>query len=53
MKEPGSTAEDFEIIFGIEEQSFDVTSNLIHYGPNSRGRVLASSSNERQIKIII
>ena len=39
MKEPGSTAEDFEIIFGIEEQSFDVTSNLIHYGPNSRGRV--------------
>ena len=43
MKEPGSTAEDFEIIFGIEEQSFDVTSNLIHYGPNSRGRVLVKS----------
>lgn len=43
MKEPGSTAEDFEIIFGVEEQSFDVTSNLIHYGPSSRGRVLVKS----------
>jgi FeS assembly protein SufD len=43
MKEPGSAAEDLEIIFGIEEQSFDVTSNLIHNGQNSRGRVLVKS----------
>ena len=43
MKESGSTAEDFEIIFGIDDQSFDVTSNLIHNGQNSRGRVLVKS----------
>jgi FeS assembly protein SufD len=43
MKEAGSTAEDFEIIFGIGDQSFDVTSNLIHTGQNSRGRVLVKS----------
>jgi Fe-S cluster assembly scaffold protein SufB len=43
MKELGSAAEDLEIIFGIGEQSFDVTSNLIHNGQNSRGRVLVKS----------
>lgn len=43
MKGPGASAEDVEIIFGVEDQSFDVTSNLIHYGPNSRGRVLVKS----------
>ena len=43
MKESGSTAEDLEIIFGIKDQSFDVTSNLIHNGQNSRGRVLVKS----------
>jgi FeS assembly protein SufD len=43
MKESGSTAEDFEIIFGVDDQSFDVTSNLIHNGQNSRGRVLVKS----------
>ena len=43
MKGEGATAEDVEIIFGINDQSFDVTSNLIHYGPNTRGRVLSKS----------
>jgi FeS assembly protein SufD len=43
MKGPGASAEDVEIIFGIGDQSFDVTSNLIHYGMNSRGRVLVKS----------
>jgi len=43
MKGVGSSAEDVEIIFGIGNQSFDVTSNLIHYGRNSRGRVLVKS----------
>jgi FeS assembly protein SufD len=43
MKGPGSSAEDVEIIFGIGSQSFDVTSNLIHHGQNSRGRVLVKS----------
>ncbi|MFZ0327513.1 MAG: Fe-S cluster assembly protein SufD [Nitrososphaeraceae archaeon] len=43
MKGPGSVAEDVEIIFGIGDQSFDVTSNLIHEGNNSRGRVLVKS----------
>jgi len=43
MKGQGASAEDVEIIFGIGNQSFDVTSNLIHYGMNSRGRVLVKS----------
>jgi Fe-S cluster assembly scaffold protein SufB len=43
MKGPGSSAEDVEIIFGTERQSFDVTSNLLHHGQNSRGRVLVKS----------
>jgi Fe-S cluster assembly scaffold protein SufB len=43
MKGQGATAEDVEIIFGINDQSFDVTSNLIHYGANTRGRVLSKS----------
>jgi FeS assembly protein SufD len=43
MKGQGSTAEDVEIIFGNNDQSFDVTSNLIHSGPNTRGRVLSKS----------
>ena len=43
MKGEGATAEDVEIIFGNNDQSFDVTSNLIHYGPNTRGRVLSKS----------
>jgi Fe-S cluster assembly scaffold protein SufB len=43
MKGQGAIAEDVEIIFGTNDQSFDVTSNLIHYGPNTRGRVLSKS----------
>ncbi len=43
MKGSGASADDVEIIFGIKDQSFDVTSNLIHYGESSRGRVLAKS----------
>jgi FeS assembly protein SufD len=43
MKGIGASAEDVEIIFGIGNQSFDVTSNLIHYGRNSTGRVLVKS----------
>jgi FeS assembly protein SufD len=43
MKGEGSSAEDVEIIFGNNDQSFDVTSNLIHSGPNTRGRVLSKS----------
>ena len=43
MKGEGASAEDVEIIFGVNNQSFDVTSNLIHEGPNTRGRVLSKS----------
>ncbi|HEY7110350.1 MAG TPA: SufD family Fe-S cluster assembly protein [Nitrososphaeraceae archaeon] len=43
MKGAGASADDVEIIFGIKDQSFDVTSNLIHYGESSRGRVLSKS----------
>jgi FeS assembly protein SufD len=43
MKGPGALAEDVEIIFGIGNQSFDITSNLIHIAPNTRGKVLVKS----------
>ena len=43
MKGSGASAEDVEIIFGASTQSFDVTSNLIHLGQYSRGRVLVKS----------
>ena len=43
MKESGASAEDLEILFGIGNQSFDVTSNLIHNGQNTKGRVLVKS----------
>ena len=43
MKGPGASAEDVEIIFGVNSQSFDVMSNLIHHGQHSRGRVLVKS----------
>jgi Fe-S cluster assembly scaffold protein SufB len=43
MKASGASAEDVEIIFGANTQSFDVTSNLLHFGAHSRGRVLVKS----------
>jgi FeS assembly protein SufD len=43
MKGPGASSEDVEIVFGVGNQSFDVTSNLIHNGQHSRGRVLVKS----------
>jgi FeS assembly protein SufD len=43
MKGAGASSEDVEIVFGIGKQSFDVTSNLIHSGPHTRGRVLVKS----------
>jgi Fe-S cluster assembly scaffold protein SufB len=43
MQGPGALAEDVEIIFGVGNQSFDITSNLIHVAPNTRGKVLVKS----------
>ena len=43
MKGAGSQAEDVEIVFGINNQSFDITSNLIHNGQHSRGKVQVKS----------
>ena len=43
MQGPGALAEDVEIIFGIGNQSFDITSNLIHVAQNTRGKVLVKS----------
>lgn len=43
MKGPGASSEDVEIVFGAGNQSFDVTSNLIHRGAHTRGRVLVKS----------
>ncbi len=53
MKGAGASAEDVEIIFGIGNQSFDVTSNLIHYGRNSRGRGTRQIRYERHFKITV
>ncbi|MEO9296188.1 MAG: SufD family Fe-S cluster assembly protein [Nitrososphaera sp.] len=43
MKGAGAAAEDVEMIFGINNQSFDITSNLIHNGQHSRGKVQVKS----------
>jgi FeS assembly protein SufD len=43
MKGAGSQAEDVEIVFGVNNQSFDITSNLIHNGQHSRGKVQVKS----------
>lgn len=43
MKGSGASSEDVEIVFGVGNQSFDITSNLVHRGPHSRGRVLVKS----------
>jgi FeS assembly protein SufD len=43
MNGSGASAEDVEIVFGAGNQSFDVTSNLIHDGQHSRGRVQVKS----------
>jgi Fe-S cluster assembly scaffold protein SufB len=43
MKGQGATGEDVEIIFGSNNQSFDVTSNLFHSGQFSRGKVQVKS----------
>ena len=40
----GSTVNDSEVIFGDNEQSFDIQSNIIHQAPSSEGRV-----NEKSI----
>lgn len=36
----GASSEDVGIIFGASNQSFDISSNLIHLARNSRGRTL-------------
>ena len=43
MKGQGASAEDMEILFGINNQSFDITSNLIHSAPNTKGKVIVKS----------
>ncbi|MEM2760895.1 MAG: Fe-S cluster assembly protein SufD [Nitrososphaerales archaeon] len=39
----GAYAEHSDIIFGNKNQAFDVTADLTHMAPNTRGRVLAKS----------
>jgi len=43
MKGSGARAEDVEIVFGTNNQSFDITSNLDHIGFSTRGKVLVKS----------
>ncbi len=39
----GAAANDTEVVFGNKNQSFDITSNLIHKAPSTIGRVLEKS----------
>ena len=39
----GAAANDTEVVFGNMNQSFDITSNLIHVAPSTTGRVLEKS----------
>lgn len=39
----GSGAEDVEVVFGNNEQKFDLVSDLSHVGASTRGRILSNS----------
>src|SRR5438309_8041737 len=39
----GANATDTEVVFGNKNQSFDITSNLVHVAPSTTGRVLEKS----------
>ncbi len=39
----GATANDSEVVFGNNDQSFDLQSNVIHDAPSSEGRVIEKS----------
>ena len=41
MQGSGSSAEDFEIIFGSDSQKFSITSDLTHVGQDTKGKVAA------------
>jgi Fe-S cluster assembly protein SufB/Fe-S cluster assembly protein SufD len=43
LKGEGASVEHMEIILGNNNQAFDATANVIHLGPNTRGRILAKS----------
>lgn len=36
----GASSEDYEMIFGSASQKFDITSNIIHRGTNTNGKVV-------------
>jgi FeS assembly protein SufD len=39
----GAGAEDVEVVFGNNDQKFDLVSDLSHQGQNTKGRILANS----------
>ena len=39
----GADAKNIEIVFGSKEQSFDLSSNLIHKVPNTKGNILVKN----------
>ncbi len=41
--EQGAGAEDVEVVFGDNEQKFDLVSDLSHLGQSTKGRILANS----------
>lgn len=43
LKGEGAYAEHYEVIFGDSNQAFDITADLTHLAPNTRGRILAKS----------
>ena len=53
MKGSGARAEDVEIVFGTNNQSFDISSNLDHIGFRTRGKVLVKSIVKDDCKILI
>lgn len=40
---PGASSNDSEVIFGNNEQSFDIQTNVIHESPSTEGRVVEKS----------
>ncbi len=52
LNEEGASVEHLESIFGSNEQTFDITTNLLHNSPNTRGKVIAKSVAKDRARVL-
>lgn len=49
---PGATVNDSEVVFGNNEQSFDLQTNMVHEAPNTEGKVIEKSILKNKSKSV-